>query len=208
MAVSIALICVLGYLLGGINGAILLSKLVEKDDVRRHGSGNAGFTNFFRNYGKRTSLLVSLIDAAKAAVSCLLGGWLLGKYGLGTEGMLLGGLAATLGHDFPAFLGFRGGKGIVCGFAAALVTDWRVGLILLAVFALVYFLTHYVSLASVLCALGFFVSFWLFYPGRPFVLILSGCLSALAIFLHRENIGRLVRGQERKTYFFKRGETK
>lgn len=208
MAVSIALICVLGYLLGGINGAILLSKLVEKDDVRRHGSGNAGFTNFFRNYGKRTSLLVILIDAAKAAVSCLLGGWLLGKYGLGTEGMLLGGLAATLGHDFPAFLGFRGGKGIVCGFAAALVTDWRVGLILFAFFALVYFLTHYVSLASVLCALGFFVSFWLFYPGRPFVLILSGCLSALAIFLHRENIGRLVRGQERKTYFFKRGETK
>lgn len=208
MAVSIALICVLGYLLGGINGAILLSKLVEKDDVRRHGSGNAGFTNFFRNYGKRTSLLVILIDAAKAAVSCLLGGWLLGKYGLRTEGMLLGGLAATLGHDFPAFLGFRGGKGIVCGFAAALVTDWRVGLILLAVFALVYFLTHYVSLASVLCALGFFASFWLFYPGRPFVLILSGCLSALAIFLHRENIGRLVRGQERKTYFFKRGETK
>lgn len=208
MAVSIALICVLGYLLGGINGAILLSKLVEKDDVRRHGSGNAGFTNFFRNYGKRTSLLVILIDAAKAAVSCLLGGWLLGKYGLRTEGMLLGGLAATLGHDFPVFLGFRGGKGIVCGFATALVTDWRVGLILLAVFALVYFLTHYVSLASVLCALGFFVSFWLFYPGRPFVLILSGCLSALAIFLHRENIGRLVRGQERKTYFFKRGETK
>ena len=208
MAVSIALICVLGYLLGGINGAILLSKLVEKDDVRRHGSGNAGFTNFFRNYGKRTSLLVILIDAAKASASCFLGGWLLGKYGLRTEGMLLGGLAATLGHDFPAFLGFRGGKGIVCGFAAALVTDWRVGLILLAVFALVYFLTHYVSLASVLCALGFFVSFWLFYPGRPFVLILSGCLSALAIFLHRENIGRLVRGQERKTYFFKRGETK
>lgn len=208
MAVSIALVCVLGYLLGGINGAILLSKLVEKDDVRRHGSGNAGFTNFFRNYGKRTSLLVILIDAAKAAASCLLGGWLLGNYGLRTEGMLLGGLAATLGHDFPAFLGFRGGKGIVCGFATALVTDWRVGLILFAVFALVYFLTHYVSLASVLCALGFFVSFWLFYPGRPFVLILSGCLSALAIFLHRENIGRLVRGQERKTYFFKRGETK
>lgn len=208
MAVSIALICVLGYLLGGINGAILLSKLVEKDDVRRHGSGNAGFTNFFRNYGKRTSLLVILIDAAKAAVSCLLGGWLLGKYGLRTEGMLLGGLAATLGHDFPAFLGFRGGKGIVCGFATALVTDWRVGLILLAVFALVYFLTHYVSLASVLCALVLFVSFWLFYPGRPFVLILSGCLSALAIFLHRENIGRLVKGRERKTYFFKRGETK
>ena len=208
MVFAILLTAVLSYLLGNLNGAILLSRLVEKDDVRNHGSGNAGFTNFFRNYGKSTSLLVILIDAAKAAASCLLGGWLLGKYGLRTEGMLLGGLAATLGHDFPAFLGFRGGKGIVCGFATALATDWRVGLILFAVFALVYFLTHYVSLASVLCALGFFVSFWLFYPGRPFVLILSGCLSALAIFLHRENIGRLIRGQERKTYFFKRGETK
>ena len=199
MAVSIALVCVLGYLLGGINGAILLSKLVEKDDVRRHGSGNAGFTNFFRNYGKGTSLLVILIDGAKAALSCLLGAWLLGKYGFRTEGMLLGGLAATLGHDFPAFLGFRGGKGIVCGFATALVTDWRVGLILLAVFALVYALTHYVSLGSVLCALCFFVSFLLLYPGKPFVPLFAGCLSALAIFLHRENISRLLKGQERKT---------
>ena len=208
MVVSIMIAAVIPYLLGNLNGAVVVSRLVAHEDVRTKGSGNAGFTNFFRNYGKRTSLLVILIDAAKAAVSCLLGGWLLGKCGLRTEGMLLGGLAATLGHDFPAFLGFRGGKGIVCGFATALVTDWRVGLILLAVFALVYFLTHYVSLASVLCALGLFVSFWLFYPGRPFVLILSGCLSALAIFLHRENINRLVKGRERKTYFFKRGETK
>ena len=208
MVFAILLTAVLSYLLGNLNGAILLSRLVEKDDVRNHGSGNAGFTNFFRNYGKSTSLLVILIDGLKTALSCLLGGWLLGKYGLPTEGMLLGGLCATLGHDFPAFLGFRGGKGIVCGFATALVTDWRVGLTLLVLFAVTYLLTKLVSLASVLCALGFFVSFWLFYPGRPFVLILSGCLSALAIFLHRENIGRLVRGQERKTYFFKRGETK
>ena len=75
MAVSIALVCVLGYLLGGINGAILLSKLVEKDDVRRHGSGNAGFTNFFRNYGKRTSLLVILIDAARRRLPAFWAAW-------------------------------------------------------------------------------------------------------------------------------------
>ena len=130
MGTAIVLTALFSYLLGNLNGAILLSRLVEKDDVRRHGSGNAGFTNFFRNYGKATSLLVILIDGVKTALSCLLGGWLLGAYGLGTEGMLLGGLCATLGHDFPAFLGFRGGKGIVCGFAAALVTDWRIGLIL------------------------------------------------------------------------------
>ena len=102
MAVSIALICVLGYLLGGINGAILLSKLVEKDDVRRHGSGNAGFTNFFRNYGKRTSLLVILIDAAKAAASCLLGGWLLGNSDKAGFEQRFGNLSSLQGHQVCA----------------------------------------------------------------------------------------------------------
>lgn len=208
MAVSILLVCALSYLLGNVNGAILLSKLVEKDDVRRHGSGNAGFTNFFRNYGRGTSLLVILIDGAKTVAACLLGLWLLGKYGLRTEGMLLGGLFASLGHDFPAFLGFRGGKGIVCGFATALATDWRVGLILFGVFAIVYLLTRYVSLASLLCSVGFFVSFALLYPGNAAIAALAFVQAALAIYLHRENIARLVKGQERKTEFFKRGEGK
>ena len=208
MAVSILLVCALSYLLGNVNGAILLSRLVEKDDVRRHGSGNAGFTNFFRNYGRGTSLLVILIDGAKTVAACLLGLWLLGKYGLRTEGMLLGGLFASLGHDFPAFLGFRGGKGIVCGFATALAADWRVGLILFGVFAIVYLLTRYVSLASLLCSVGFFVSFALLYPGNTAVAALAFVQAALAIWLHRENIARLVNGQERKTEFFKRSERK
>ena len=207
MGTAIVLTALFSYLLGNLNGAILLSRLVEKDDVRRHGSGNAGFTNFFRNYGKATSLLVILIDGVKTALSCLLGGWLLGAYGLGTEGMLLGGLCATLGHDFPAFLGFRGGKGIVCGFAAALVTDWRIGLILLALFALTYFSTKYVSLASLLCAVGFLVLFPLFYPGKSLVILLSAVMALLAIFLHRENLKRLLKGQERKTDFFKKKGT-
>ena len=207
MGTAIVLTALFSYLLGNLNGAILLSRLVEKDDVRRHGSGNAGFTNFFRNYGKATSLLVILIDGAKTALSCLLGAFLLGKYGLGTEGMLLGGLCATLGHDFPAFLGFRGGKGIVCGFAAALVTDWRIGLILLALFALTYFSTKYVSLASLLCAVGFLVLFPLFYPGKSLVILLSAVMALLAIFLHRENLKRLLKGQERKTDFFQKKGT-
>ena len=207
MGTAIVLTALFSYLLGNLNGAILLSRLVEKDDVRRHGSGNAGFTNFFRNYGKATSLLVILIDGVKTALSCLLGGWLLGAYGLGTEGMLLGGLCATLGHDFPAFLGFRGGKGIVCGFVAALVTDWRIGLILLALFALIYFSTKYVSLASLLCAVGFLVLFPLFYPGKGLVIGLAAAMALLAIFLHRENLKRLLKGQERKTDFFKKKGT-
>lgn len=204
MAVSIVLVCVVSYLLGNLNGAILLSRLVEKDDVRRHGSGNAGFTNFFRNYGKSTSLLVILIDALKTAAACLLGGWLLGSCGMRTEGMLLGGLTATLGHDFPALLGFRGGKGIVCGFTTAVVTDWRVGLALLAVFAAVYFLTKFVSLASIVCAVCFGLLFVLLYPGRVWVMLPALAMAVLAIFLHRENIRRLLKGQERKTEFFKK----
>lgn len=207
MGTAIVLTALLSYLLGNVNGAILLSRLVEKDDVRRHGSGNAGFTNFFRNYGKATSLLVILIDGAKTALSCLLGAFLLGKYGLGTEGMLLGGLCATLGHDFPAFLGFQGGKGIVCGFMTALVTDWRIGLILLALFAVTYLSTKYVSLASLLCAVGFLVLFPLFYPGKSLVILLSAVMALLAIFLHRENLKRLLKGQERKTDFFQKKGT-
>ena len=204
MILSILLVCGVSYLLGNLNGAILLSRLVEKDDVRRHGSGNAGFTNFFRSYGRATSLLVILIDGLKAAAACLIGGALLGQYGLRTEGMLLGGLTVTLGHDFPALLGFKGGKGIVCGFAAALVTDWRIGLILLAIFAAAYFSTKYVSLASCLSSLGFGVCFVLFYPGRPAVWVPAVVMAALALFLHRENIDRLLHGKERKTDFFKK----
>lgn len=207
MGTAIVLTALFSYLLGNLNGAILLSRLVEKDDVRRHGSGNAGFTNFFRNYGRATSLLVILIDGGKTALSCLLGAFLLGKYGLGTEGMLLGGLCATLGHDFPAFLGFRGGKGIVCGFMTALVTDWRIGLILLALFAVTYLSTKYVSLASLLCAVGFLVLFPLFYPGKSLVILLSAVMALLAIFLHRENLKRLLKGQERKTDFFQKKGT-
>ena len=204
MILSILLACGVSYLLGNLNGAILLSRLVEKDDVRRHGSGNAGFTNFFRSYGRATSLLVILIDGLKAAAACLIGGALLGQYGLRTEGMLLGGLTVTLGHDFPALLGFHGGKGIVCGFAAALVTDWRIGLILLAIFAAAYFSTKYVSLASCLSSLGFGVCFVLFYPGRLAVWVPAVVMAALALFLHRENIDRLLHGKERKTDFFKK----
>ena len=209
MVFAILLTAVLSYLLGNLNGAILLSRLVEKDDVRNQGSGNAGFTNFFRNYGKSTSLLVILIDGVKTALSCLLGGWLLGKYGLRTEGMLLGGLCASLGHDFPAFLGFRGGKGIVCGFVTGLVTDWRVGLILLALFAVTYCLTKLVSLASMVCALAFGILFAVFYPGHPFVLVMAFFMVLLTVFLHRTNLKRLAKGQETKTDFFKkRGEEK
>lgn len=159
MILKAILIAAAGYLLGNLNGAILISKLLVHDDVRRHGSGNAGFTNFFRNYGGFTSLLVILIDAVKAVAACTLGRWLLASEGLGLEGAVLAALAVGIGHDFPALLGFHGGKGIVCGFASALMLDWRVGLVAFVVFAGVYLTTKYVSLSSVLAAVSLAVSF-------------------------------------------------
>lgn len=205
MKPAMLLIPVIGYLLGNLNGAVLLSKLVAHDDVRRHGSGNAGFTNFFRNYGGAVSLLVMVIDALKTIAACLVGRLLGGDAVL--HGVMLGAIGVTLGHDFPVFLGFKGGKGIVCGFTAALCLDWRIGLILFAVFVILYFSTKYVSLGSVVCAAIFLVGFWILYWGDALLMAGSLLIGGLAIFMHRENIVRLVHGSERKTEFFKGKDT-
>ena len=202
MAVKALIIVIVSYLLGNLNGAILISRLLVHDDVRKHGSGNAGFTNFFRNYGGLTSLLVIFIDAVKAVAACALGRWLLEPYGL--EGAVLAALSVGIGHDFPALLGFHGGKGIVCGFASAMMLDWRVGLVAFVVFATVYFATKYVSLSSVLAAVSLAVSFGCWHYHRPWAVL--GCIAMclLAIVMHRENILRLVHKTERKTDFFKK----
>ncbi len=115
-----------GYLLGGINGAIIISRLLAHEDVRKKGSGNAGLTNFQRNYGNKGSLLVILVDVAKTVVACLLGGALLGQFGMADTGRMLGGAACMVGHMFPLMFGFHGGKGVLCGAALAACMDWRV----------------------------------------------------------------------------------
>lgn len=192
---------VIGYLLGNINGAVLVSHL-QGDDVRTHGSGNAGLTNFIRSYGAGKALIVVLIDAGKAVLGCVLGGLLLQKYYDFTLGAALGGTAVMLGHVFPALLNFHGGKGILSGFFIALVTDYRVALLVLAVFAVVYFATGYVSLGSVLAALTFGVGFSLLHSDNLIVMLCGIFMSLLAVFMHRQNIVRLLKGQERKTNLF------
>ena len=122
LSYSIFIAALVSYLLGNLNGAVCMSAIVAGDDVRSHGSGNAGLTNFIRNYGRRSALFVVLIDAGKAVAACLCAGLLLEPYGLYREGMMLGAAAVILGHDFPALLGFRGGKGILCGLAAAFIS--------------------------------------------------------------------------------------
>lgn len=192
-----------GYLLGNLNGAVCVSALM-KDDVRDHGSGNAGLTNFIRNYGGGRAVYVVLIDAGKAVIACLAGGLML-QADLGwSNGAILGGLSVMLGHTFPALLGFRGGKGILSGLFVALVCDWRVALIILAVFFTAYLLTGYVSLGSVLASAAFSVGFAIFRFGEPVQMICGGVIGLLAVFMHRGNISRLLAGQERKTDLFAR----
>ena len=197
-----ALVC---YFLGNRNGAICVSAMLH-DDVRTHGSGNAGLTNFIRNYGAGRSLLVIAIDVGKAVLACLIGGMMFAPYGYELEGRVLGGLCVMLGHDFPALQSFRGGKGILSGFTIALMVDWRIGLLIFLTFAVAYGLTQYVSLGSVLAAAMFGVGFILFYRQQPVVMWTALLLAALVIFMHRGNIQRLLRGEERKTNLFGKGK--
>ena len=203
MWLFLAIAVIAGYLLGNINGAVCVSHLMG-DDVRSHGSGNAGLTNFIRSYGAGRSLLVILIDAGKAVLSCVLGGMLLWPDIGFQAGAAIGGAAVMLGHVFPAFLKFRGGKGILSGLFIAIVVDWRVALLILAVFALFYLTTQYVSLGSVLAAITFAIGFAVLHHDNLIVMICGIFMGALATFMHRQNLVRLFKGQERKTNLFKK----
>ena len=191
------------YFLGNHNGAICVSAMLG-DDVRTHGSGNAGLTNFIRNYGAGRSVLVIAIDVFKAVLACLLGGLMFPEYPI--AGQTLGGVCVMLGHDFPALQGFRGGKGILSGWFIALMIDWRIFLMIGVVFFAAYLLTKYVSLGSVLAAITFGIGFVLFHHNDILVMTGGIFMSALTTFQHRGNIVRLLKGQERKTNLFAKGK--
>ena len=207
MTYSVIIGVLVSYLLGNLNGAVCISALMH-DDVRTHGSGNAGLTNFIRNYGVGRALYVVLIDAGKAYLACLVSSLLLRPYDMELVGMAIGGTAVMLGHDFPALLGFKGGKGILSGLFIALAIDWRIALIILAVFALAYLLTQYVSLGSVLASAAFAVSFVVLHHDNLVVMICGVFMGLLAVFMHRDNIVRLCKGQERKTNLFHKSDEK
>lgn len=196
---ALTLSALLGYLFGSLNGAILISRLVKHEDVRTHGSGNAGLTNFLRSYGGAVTLIVVLIDFGKTVAACLLATLFLPRDPLLAK--IVAGAGVQLGHVFPVFFGFHGGKGILCGAAIALVTDWRVFVIAMPVFILLFFATRLVSLASLTAVACFGVLYAVFYPARPEIWIITICEAAFAFVMHRGNIVRLLHGQERKTYF-------
>ena len=204
---AILITALTAYLLGNLNGSVCISALME-DDVRKHGSGNAGLTNFFRNYGFAGTGLVLLTDMIKTALACFAGGLILEPFGYGYEGRMLGAVAVSLGHDFPILLGFKGGKGILCGFTVALVLDWRVALIILGIFVVSFAITRYVSLGSVLASAAFAVGFAVLHHDNLYIMAGGVFLGLLALWMHRKNVVRLLRGQETKTHLIHRDMNK
>ena len=194
------------YFLGNHNGAICVSMMMG-DDVRSHGSGNAGLTNFIRNYGASRAFLVIAIDVFKAILACQIGGLVFAPLGYRLEGMTLGGVAVMLGHDFPALQGFKGGKGILSGWFIAFMIDWRIGAMIGVVFFAAYLLTQYVSLGSVLSAATFGIGFAVFHHDSLPVMLGGIFMAALTIYQHRGNIVRLIKGEERKTNLLKKGKS-
>ena len=190
---------VAAYLLGSLSGAILSSRVGHHEDIRNYGSGNAGMTNALRTYGLRHAAIVAGIDMLKTVLAILLAKWLVGWH----WGFLLGSLFAITGHLFPLYYGFKGGKGVLCGLASLLMVDWRIGLLVVVVFAIVVAFCKRVSLGSI-CACAS-APLWCVLLGvdpvhTVYVLLAAGWL----IWCHRSNIKRLLRGEEPKTVIAKR----
>lgn len=186
------LIAVGAYLLGSISSAVLLSKKLYHEDVRSKGSGNAGATNMARVFGMVPGILAFLCDAAKTAAAMLLGLWL-----QGSEGMAVGGIACVIGHCWPVFFQMHGGKGVSVGAMVALMIDWRILLVLVAAFFITFYFVRIVSVCSIVVAVILPVAAILL--GQPLPeCILAVFTGLLVLFQHRENVGRLLRGEEKK----------
>ncbi len=194
-----ALIAVIAYLMGGVNGAIITSRVFYRKDIRDFGSGNAGLTNFHRVFGVRFVALVVAIDILKTALPVIFAGWFMGLSGRGVEGSAFAGFFAMLGHAYPPYYSFRGGKTVLAAGTAVWFIDWRVAVIVWLFFALVVLLTRYVSLGSVLAGVAYPVAMAALGSNRgPGALVMVILSSVLLIFRHKENIKRLIKGNESK----------
>ena len=193
---------VASYFLGCFNGAVIVSKYILRDDIRNHGSGNAGLTNFHRTFGGGLTFVVILCDVLKAVLAVLLastvfGGAVTAKY--------WAGLFCLLGHMFPCMFHFKGGKGILSGGTIALMIDWRVALVVWGGFLILVIVTRYVSLGSLWAGASFPFISWYCYPCWQIV-ILAFLLGGLVIWGHRANIRRLLNGTENKFSLHKKKE--
>lgn len=203
------------YLLGSINSAILISKVIYKDDIRKHGSGNGGMTNMLRTFGGKAALMTFGGDLAKTVIAIVIAGFVFGfyyaPYGVSVQGYCyVAGLFAVLGHIFPVYYRFKGGKGVLVTFTMAFLLTPLPFSALFIVFAFVYGVSKYISLGSVTVAILYPVMlhgwFALVYSSRMDGLIsLSAIiLACLIVWCHRENLKRIGERKERKTYLRKK----
>ena len=192
-----------GYLLGSVMSAIIISSLVYREDVRKYGSGNSGATNAARVYGFVIGLSTYLGDFLKGVLACLIGKLLGGWTGASAEICLaVGGFFAIIGHSFPVFYRFHGGKGVATGSAFALMLDWRIFVIALAAFILVVIITKIVSAASISSCIAVLIGSLIF-AEAPAAKILGAVAAILVIAMHWQNILRLIRGEEKRFAFGK-----
>ncbi|MBQ8587918.1 MAG: glycerol-3-phosphate 1-O-acyltransferase PlsY [Clostridia bacterium] len=204
MKIFAVLLCsVAAYLLGSVNTAIILSSLKGKD-IRKEGSGNAGATNTLRVMGKKAAALVALFDGLKGVVAVLVARLICYVLSVdSSEPVYLSALCVMLGHIYPLYFGFKGGKGIMTTIAVVFMLDWRIGLILFVLCIAIMLITKYVSLGSCIGAALFPVLVAIFHAGDAFFVVISVLIGALAIFKHRSNILRLFKGTESKLNFSK-----
>ena len=199
VAFAVLLVMLLSYFFGCFNGSFMVSHFIIRDDVRKHGSGNAGLTNFYRTYGAKYALLVIACDMGKTVAACLLGSFFFRCLGWdGTLRTLLAGLGCELGHIFPVFYGLRGGKGILSGGTLVLLLNWRVAAVAWALFLLLWLTTRYVSLASITATCSAPITVYFVYGHNWLYTGLCLAVAALVVWCHRENIQRLLHGTEKK----------
>ena len=223
---AMLLTAVAAYLLGSVSFAIIVTKGFTGKDIRAYGSGNAGATNVLRSQGKLPALLTFIGDLLKSMLSVLIGGWLLqalqlspataaeaGLLMYNTEnlqiiGSYLAGVCCILGHLYPLFFGFRGGKGVMVTLGMMLLLDWKTALILLGLFVVILLITRMVSLGSCIVAALLPVVTYVMrtfvyhqeWPTVTFCTVAAGVVTVIILAKHSENIKRIVKGTESKMW--------
>jgi len=202
---KLLLALVTGYILGSVNTAIITGNIFGVN-IRKKGSGNAGFNNTLRVLGPKAGVIVLAGDILKGVIACLLG-YLLTANELGSDrlydpanpnlGLLLAGTSCIFGHNFPVFFRFKGGKGVLTSAAVVFMFDWRVGAVLLALFVIIMLITKIVSVGSMISALALPIV-CLIMEKPAYSLVYTITIALLIIIMHRKNIGRLINGTEPK----------
>ena len=206
MITTILVVAIISYLIGSVNFAVLLSKKMAGFDVREKGSGNAGSTNMLGSVGKKAAAITLICDILKGVVAIFVA-WLIGRIPNLNAATLVqvAGIFVILGHTFPVFYEFKGGKGVATSLGVLLVTNWNIGLVCLAFALVLMAFTRMVSLGSIAAAVLFPILV-IFMPSNAYIVegnyvVFAIILAILVIFNHRENVKRLLKGTENKLSF-------